>query len=271
MIDPARDDSLIFASNRVTEAGAVGGFLAWLGSLNWIGLLGLLIALAGYLTSLYFQIKRNRREQREHDLRVQGKLGDRRTDDVPVKRERRRQSGKISPKLAAMLGASGLGLLTAAGLITDWESGPKRPTTAYQDIVGVWTICDGITRGVKPGQKATDEQCDEMLYRELLKKDAALKRCGLGNLPPYPYATMLSLAWNNGEDAACGSTAAREMRAGNIAAGCAAVGRFVCVTVPAGTGDKQGPCLNNRLDKKFVPGLDNRRKDEIGVCLRGTS
>lgn len=52
------------------------------------------------------------------------------------------------------------GMVSLAPMLAENEG---RRLTAYQDSVGVWTICEGITLGVKRGDKLTDEQCDELV------------------------------------------------------------------------------------------------------------
>ena len=51
----------------------------------------------------------------------------------------------------------GTPLMIAAVAFTSWfESGPSGSRlVAYQDQGGVWTICDGITRGVTPRMRVT--------------------------------------------------------------------------------------------------------------------
>ena len=45
--------------------------------------------------------------------------------------------------------------------------------TAYQDSVGVWTIGYGHTKGVKRGDKITQQQADEYLRADLATYEAA--------------------------------------------------------------------------------------------------
>ena len=45
---------------------------------------------------------------------------------------------------------------------------------AYQDIVGVWTICFGSTKGVVAGQERTQTQCDLLLTAAQQSYDAAI-------------------------------------------------------------------------------------------------
>lgn len=171
----------------------------------------------------------------------------------PSHDRRKRQSGKISPKLAALLATGSISLLTAAGLITTWESGPKRPLNAYRDIVGVWTICDGLTRGVKPGQQATDEQCDQRLYAELKRVDVDILGCLDAQVPQEARAAVISLAYNAGSNAVCRSTMVRRLNAGDIRGGCLELRRWVYAS------------------GQRVQGLVNRREAELAVCLQGVT
>lgn len=56
-------------ANKVTQVGAAAGFTGWLMSVNWIGWAGVAIALAGFAVNLYFQRRRDQREQAERDER----------------------------------------------------------------------------------------------------------------------------------------------------------------------------------------------------------
>ncbi len=56
-------------ANKTTAAGAVTGALGWLAQINWIGLSGVMIALVGLLANLYFQHRRDKREQAEREER----------------------------------------------------------------------------------------------------------------------------------------------------------------------------------------------------------
>ena len=49
--------------------------------------------------------------------------------------------------------------------------------TAYQDSVGVWTIGYGHTKGVKRGDKITQQQADEYLRADLTTYEAAANQC----------------------------------------------------------------------------------------------
>ena len=61
----------------------------------------------------------------------------------------------------------GAGVIAAAiGLVAAWEG---RSLVAYVDPVGIPTICDGYTHGVKLGDVATPERCDALTEQEVRK------------------------------------------------------------------------------------------------------
>lgn len=126
--------------------------------------------------------------------------------------------------------------------------------TAYLDIVGVPTACDGITKGIKLGQRYTEAQCAELLEGELIEHAEGVQRC----VPElwqrgrdYQRFAAVSLAYNIGVAGFCRSTAARRFRAGAWAEGCAAIP------------------LWNRAGGVVVRGLVLRRERERQACLTG--
>ncbi|WP_286973568.1 holin [Pseudomonas sp.] len=58
-------------ANKGMMVGAATGFLGWLSQVNWIGITGVLVAVAGLAVSTYFQAKRDRREAIESAARIQ--------------------------------------------------------------------------------------------------------------------------------------------------------------------------------------------------------
>jgi hypothetical protein len=57
-------------SNATMTGGAVSGVVAWLMSIDWLGLLGATLAVLGFAVNLYFQARRDRRESRESEARL---------------------------------------------------------------------------------------------------------------------------------------------------------------------------------------------------------
>ena len=68
------------------------------------------------------------------------------------------------------------GVLGMTGALVTWFEG--RSLMAYLDPVGIPTICEGVTLGVKLGDRATPAQCDQLLQRELrVALTAVDRRC----------------------------------------------------------------------------------------------
>lgn len=158
----------------------------------------------------------------------------------------------------AIAAGSGAVAIAIVALIKPWEG---RELKAYRDIVGVWTICDGETKGVRPGDVKTDAECDAMLL-DRVENDffKPLVACVPGYLaaPVSVQASMLSLAYNVGTGAACKSTAARLIGERRYDAACVAMTRF------------------NRAGGKVVRGLKLRREygdanriGELELCRAG--
>jgi lysozyme len=127
---------------------------------------------------------------------------------------------------------------------------------AYADIVGVWTICDGLTRGVRPGDRETSTGCLLRLERELVEHATQIRRCVPGLFAPARDLQLwaaISLSYNIGWPSFCGSTAARQFKAGRWREGCDAFALW----------NKAGRPL------RVVRGLVLRRHREIAICKRG--
>lgn len=143
-------------------------------------------------------------------------------------------------------------------LIKPWEG---LHLTAYKDIVGVWTICYGETKGVKPGMRKSKSECEAMLTRRVTADYyVPLTKCvsGFTKAPVSVQASLTSGAYNFGVGAACKSTAARMVSAGRYRDACLAQTAF------------------NKAGGRVVKGLVNRRemgdKQRIGeaeLCVSG--
>lgn len=138
--------------------------------------------------------------------------------------------------------------MLATGVISQFEG---RELRAYKDIVGVWTICDGETKGVKPGDTATPAECDSMLAKNLVIYEQGLDRCLTAPVPGKSKVAFLSWTYNVGIGAACKSTLVRKANAGDIRGACDQLLVW----------DKAGG--------RVVKGLTNRRKAERELCLEG--
>lgn len=138
-------------------------------------------------------------------------------------------------------------------LIVRHVSGPQY-LRAYADIVGVWTICDGDTKGVRPGMVETEAGCIKRLERQLINHAAPVLKCVPALARPEhqnQLVASVSLAYNIGPAGFCRSTAARRFNAGDWRGGCDAFLRW------------------NRAGGREVRGLTIRRKRERDLCVKG--
>lgn len=148
--------------------------------------------------------------------------------------------------------------LAIARLIKPWEG---VHLTSYRDIVGVWTICWGETKGIGPGMRKTLAECDAMLQRRVVA-DYFLPLVngvpGFVDAPVSVQASLTSGAYNFGVGAALRSTAAKRITAGRYREACEAQTAF------------------NKAGGKVVRGLvlrremgDAQRLGEAELCVSG--
>ena len=149
-------------------------------------------------------------------------------------------------KLAARIGAGATAL--AVPLVMLYEGTVLR---TYKDPVSILTACTGHTGPeLRMGQTFTKEQCETMLYGDLLKHADALN-CIKTPLADNQKAAFLSFAFNVGNKAFCDSTLARKANAGDMMGACAELSRWVMA------GGRE------------LPGLVKRRAAERELCEKG--
>lgn len=124
---------------------------------------------------------------------------------------------------------------------------------AYEDPVGIPTICFGETHGVKMGDVATLAQCQDMLADSLEKANQAVDACVVAPLPDARRAALVSFTYNVGGTAFCKSTLVRKINSGDISGGCNELPRWNKAT-------KAGVPI-------VLPGLTKRRAEERKLCL----
>ncbi|NBW09747.1 MAG: lysozyme [Caulobacteraceae bacterium] len=137
-------------------------------------------------------------------------------------------------------------------------SGPQY-LKAYRDIAGIPTDCDGLTKGVQMGDVSTPEQCTARLEAALIEHAAGVMRCSPGLALDKPHRdnvrfAAISMAYNIGVGAWCGSSARKLVDAGQIRAACDAFLAW----------DKAR--VNGVL--RPVKGLTARRQRERAACLK---
>ena len=161
-------------------------------------------------------------------------------------------SGPAPMKRKTLVGVIGAAAaLIVAPLVSGWESGGKTHLVAYRDIVGIPTICDGETEGVKMGMVETIEGCKARNEAALIRHAEPVLAC-TPTLRAHAnqLAAAISLAYNIGTGAYCRSTVDRRFDAGQWRAACDAF------------------LMWNKAGGKVVNGLDRRRRAERDLCLK---
>ena len=67
--DVAMEVGAVSVGNKMMVSGAVTGTAGWFAQINWVGLTGAAVAVIGLAVSVYFQIRKDRRETREYEAR----------------------------------------------------------------------------------------------------------------------------------------------------------------------------------------------------------
>lgn len=141
----------------------------------------------------------------------------------------------------------GGGVIAAAvALVAAWEG---RSLVAYVDPVGIPTICEGYTHGVKMGDVATPERCDALTEQEVRKALAVVDKSTTKQLPDGMRVALASFIYNVGPGAYGRSTLVRKLRAGNLEGACRELPRWVYA------------------GGRKLKGLERRRVAEMQICL----
>lgn len=114
-----------------------------------------------------------------------------------------------------------------------------------------WTVCYGETKGVKPGDSYTLQQCKDMLLASLPAYANGIERCVEAPMPDRRFVALVSFAYNVGVGAACTSSVVKHINAGRTREGCDALMKW------------------NRAAGVVFPGLTKRRAVERAMCLEG--
>lgn len=151
-------------------------------------------------------------------------------------------------KLTGTLGA----IAISVAFIGGWEG---LETKAYRDIVGVWTVCYGETRGVSPGDSYTKAQCDDKLAKSVLQYETKLSRLvddkHESNIPIESWIAFVSWIYNVGEGNAAKSTLVKKLNQGDIVGACNELPKW------------------NKAGGRTIKGLTSRRVSEKKLCLSG--
>lgn len=170
-------------------------------------------------------------------------------------------SGKAKP--AAAVGMLIAGLAAAGiGLALPNTSGFEgREYVAYRDIGGVWTACDGATKGIKLDYVYTDAECDAKTAADLQHAAAVVQRYVIPEIaaamPATRWAAFIDWVYNLGEGNFKRSTMLKKLNAGDVIGACTAIMDWMYV---AGK--------DCRLKESKCGGIPKRRAWEMDMCLQ---
>jgi len=144
------------------------------------------------------------------------------------------------------IGALVLSASTLVGIAVHEQFRP----TAYIPVPGdVPTIGFGTTENVKLGDKVTVERALVKLLQDSSKFESAVKRCAPVPMYQYEFDAYVSLTYNIGETAFCGSTLAKYLNQGMYQEACREILRW------------------DKFKGKTLRGLTNRRNEEYNKCM----
>lgn len=147
-------------------------------------------------------------------------------------------------------------LLVAAPFISTHEGDRL---DSYEDVAGVWTVCEGVTGPqVKAGLVMTAQQCESLNKSEIgqfMTKVAAKLTVPVS---ADTLAAHTSFAYNIGIAGYAGSKTLKDTNAGKTAKGCKDMANWE-IAGGLDCKDRDNNCY----------GLVLRRNDEIHLCLGG--
>jgi lysozyme len=172
-----------------------------------------------------------------------------------------------SAALLALIGLVGVGV--AGDLMSDTKADEGVIYRAYGDLGGVWSICSGSTRNVKPGEVDTDDQCDARTAADLMVAAKGVLACAPNlKAPERQQQLRAAVRFNNNTGKFCASSARPLMVAGKYRAGCDALLRYNGIV---GRKPIRGAVSVRRLkDGRYfsvIRGLNNRRAHEHSICV----
>ena len=120
---------------------------------------------------------------------------------------------------------------------------------AYRCPAGIWTIGYGHTKGVKDGQKITQEQAEELLRDDLRVYEQAVESCVKVPINQNQFDALVSFCYNCGAEALRTATLLRLLNESKYS-------------------DAGEQFLRwNKAGGKVLVGLTRRREEERGMFL----
>lgn len=167
---------------------------------------------------------------------------------------------------------AGLIALVSAPLVIflgTWEGNGQNTVYADKLAGGLPTVCKGITRFTSPypvvvGEYWSPAKCAEVEQLVIRKTQLQLAECITNpNVGQNTFDALTSHGHNFGVSSTCASRAVALINTGHIAEGCKAL-----AWAPDGKTPVWAFVTDAKGQKRFVPGLHNRRLAEVGVCLK---
>ena len=152
--------------------------------------------------------------------------------------------------------------LSAAGLVGIVAQEGYSDTAIIPVKGDVATIGFGSTTGVKLGDKTTPPKALARALTDAQKYEGALKRCVTVPLRQNEYDAYVSLAYNVGPAAFCGSTLVKKLNASDYPGACAEILRWK---------NFQGHDCSKAEYKSLCGGVWTRRQTEYKQCMGGGS
>jgi lysozyme len=133
--------------------------------------------------------------------------------------------------------------------------------------LGSTTYDDGTP--VKMGDTITPPKAIRLSVAHIAKDEAVLRRCfGDAKLYQHEWDAYNKLAYNVGAGAVCQSSIPAKVKAEQYEAACLTIGDFVCGPATEATRAKPGEkCYRKDKPLRVLRGLENRRKEEVALCL----
>lgn len=123
---------------------------------------------------------------------------------------------------------------------------------------------------VQMGETITPPKAIRLSVSHIAKDETQLREC-LGDetqLYQHEWDAYTSLAYNVGAGAVCRSSIPAKVQAEQYEAACKTIGDFVCGPATETTRAKPGEkCYSKTKPMRVLRGLENRRKEEVALCL----
>ncbi|HBR4379828.1 TPA: lysozyme [Klebsiella pneumoniae] len=146
-------------------------------------------------------------------------------------------------KLIGVIAGGGGAIAIASVMLGNADGLEGRRYYAYQDVVGVWTVCDGHTgTDIRHGHRYTDRECDSLLKADLQKVVSAIDPLIKVRIPDPTRAALYSFTYNVGSGAFASSTLLKKLNAGDVPGACKELQRWTYA------GGKQWKGLITRRD-----------------------